>query len=44
MKPAWIVSIGSLVLAAVCVSGAEAQEIGFRGFADVGGTRFTAGT
>jgi opacity protein-like surface antigen len=43
MKPAWIASIGALVLAAVCVTGAEAQEIGFRGFADVGGTRFTAG-
>jgi opacity protein-like surface antigen len=42
MKPARFVVLASLALG-VCISDAQAQEIGFRGFADVGGTRFTAG-
>jgi opacity protein-like surface antigen len=42
MKPTWFVSMASLALVA-CISDAHAQDIGFRGFADVGGTRFTAG-
>ena len=35
--------IASLTLIAVCAGEAQAQDFGFRGFADVGGTRFTAG-
>lgn len=42
MKRLWLAAI-ALVLALACGMGrAEAQDFGFRGFADVGGTRFTA--
>jgi opacity protein-like surface antigen len=42
MKPTWFVSMVSLALV-MCLRDAQAQDIGFRGFADLGGTRFTAG-
>lgn len=43
MTSTWLTSMASLMLVAVCISDVQAQDIGFRGFADVGGTRFAAG-